>query len=185
MESNDEEFIKEYLTGNEEALRALIDKYTQSIYNFTVRFTGVLSAPDVTQDVFIKVWKNLKKFDYTKASFKTWIFTITRNTITDYLRKKKMVTFSSLDTEEEIFAENIEDEVVLPNEAMIVMEDKELINNLIDNLPSNYKEVLILHYQEDMTFKEIGELINKPLNTVKSYHHRALTLLRKDILHQN
>ena len=95
MESNDEEFIKEYLTGNEEALRALIDKYTQSIYNFTVRFTGVLSAPDVTQDVFIKVWKNLKKFDYTKASFKTWIFTITRNTITDYLRKKKMVTFSS------------------------------------------------------------------------------------------
>jgi RNA polymerase sigma-70 factor (ECF subfamily) len=179
MEGNDELKIKEYFLGNDEAFKELVEKYTPAIFNFSVRFVGIDYANDVTQDVFIKVWKNIKKFDYTKASFKTWIFTIARNTTTDYLRKKKMINFSSLDNEEESFADNIEDEVILPDEALVKLEDKELLNSLIDKLPNNYKEVLVLYYQEDMTFKEIGELLSKPLNTVKSYHHRALTILRE------
>jgi RNA polymerase sigma-70 factor (ECF subfamily) len=104
---------------------------------------------------------------------------ISRNTITDYLRKKKMVLFSSLDKEEENFSNNIEDEVILPDEALIKLEDKELLNSLLDKIPAHYREVLILYYQEDMTFNEIGELLNKPLNTVKSHHRRALILLRE------
>ncbi len=179
MEIVDEDLIKEYLLGDQEAFRALVEKYTPAIYNFSIRFVGNDYANDIVQDIFIKVWKNLKKFDYTKASFKTWIFTITRNTITDYLRKKKMINFSSLDKEDESFADNIEDGVVLPDEALVKLEDKELLNSLLDELPINYKEVLILYYQEDMTFKEIGSLLGKPLNTVKSYHHRALNLLRE------
>jgi RNA polymerase sigma-70 factor (ECF subfamily) len=179
MEGNDEIKIKEYLLGNDEAFKELVEKYTPAIFNFSVRFVGIDYANDITQDVFIKVWKNIKKFDYTKASFKTWIFTITHNTITDYLRKKKMINFSSLDKKEDNFADNIKDEVILPDEALIKLEDKELLNSLIDKLPNNYKEVLILYYQEDMTFKEIGELLGKPLNTVKSYHHRALNILRE------
>jgi RNA polymerase sigma-70 factor (ECF subfamily) len=179
MESNDELKIKEYLLGNEVAFKELVYKYTPAIFNFTVRFVGADYVNDITQDVFIKVWKNLKKFDAKKASFKTWIFTIARNTITDYLRKKKMINFSVLDKEEENFADNIEDDVILPDEALAKMEDKEFLNKLLDEIPINYKEVLILYYQEDMTFKEIGELLGKPLNTVKSHHHRALTILRE------
>ncbi len=178
MGIEDKDLIKDYLLGDQESFRVLVEKYTPAIYNFSIRFVGSDYVNDIVQDVFIKVWKNIKKFDYTKASFKTWIFTITRNTITDYLRKKKMINFSSLDKEEESFADNIVDEVILPNESLIKLEDKELLNNLIDKLPNNYKEVLIFYYQEDMTFKEIGELLGKPLNTVKSYHHRALQILR-------
>ena len=181
-ENNDEYLIGEYLKGNQDSLRILIDKYTSSIYNFTVRFVGNDSAKDITQDVFIKVWKNIEKFYIEKAHFKTWIFTIARNTITDYLRKKKMVMFSSLDKEEESFENNIEDEVILPDEAMIKLEDKDFLNNLLDKLPINYKEVLILHYQEEMTFNDIGFLIGKPMNTVKSIHRRALIYLKKIIM---
>lgn len=179
MEREDQEFIKEYLLGDQEAFRVLVEKYTPSIYNFSRRFVGLDYADDITQDIFIKIWKNIKRFDVDRASFKTWIFTITRNTITDYLRKRKMINFSSLDNEREFFTDNIVDEEILPDEVLVKLEDKELLNSLIDKLPNNYKEVLILYYQEDMTFKEIGELLDKPLNTVKSYHHRALIALRK------
>ncbi|HLP86531.1 MAG TPA: sigma-70 family RNA polymerase sigma factor [Candidatus Paceibacterota bacterium] len=179
MERDDDFLIREYLEGDQGAFKILVEKYTPSIYNFSVRFVGEDYVKDIVQDIFIKAWKNVKKFNKSKANFKTWIFAITRNTITDYLRKKKMIPFSSLDSEEESFAENLEDEVVLPDEALIKLEDKELLNRILDKLPANYKEILILYYQEEMTFNEIGQLLSKPLNTVKSYHRRALILLRK------
>ena len=179
MEKDDDQLIKEYLDGNQDSFRLLIDKYTPSLYNFSIRFVGKDYANDIVQDAFIKIWRNIKKFDHKKANFKTWIFTITRNTITDYLRKKKMINFSSLDKEEEKFEDSIEDEVILPDEALIKLEDKEFLNNTIDQIPNNYKEVLILYYQEEMTFSEIGKMLNKPLNTVKSYHYRALIILKK------
>ena len=179
MENNDEQLVKEYLDGNQGSFKLLVEKYTPSIYNFAARFVGVDSAKDIVQDVFFKVWKNIKKFDSKRANFKTWIFTITRNTITDYLRKKKTIPFSSLDKEEESFEVTIEDEVILQDERLIKIEDKEQLNAVLDKIPVRYKEVLVLYYQEDMTFNEIGQLLEKPLNTVKSYHHRALILLRK------
>lgn len=182
MEDDEIDLIKEYIAGNQDAFKKLIDKYTSSVYNFSVRFVGVENAKDVTQDVFLKVWRNIKKFNVKKASFKTWIFTIARNTITDYLRKKKSVVFSSLNNEEENFESNIEDKVILPDEALIKLEDKEFLNNLLDELPINYREVLVLYYQEDLTFNEIGQLLGKPLNTVKSYHHRALLILKEKVL---
>ncbi len=174
----DYELINKYLKGEQDALKMLIDKYTSSIYNFTIRFVGIDNAPDVTQEVFIKVWKNLKNFDNDKAQFKTWLFVIARNTITDFLRKKKMVLFSSLDKEEENFAESIEDDALLPDEILNNIQDKKELYKLVSELPNNYKLVLTLYYQEDMTFKEIGEVLGKPINTVKSYHHRALCILK-------
>lgn len=182
MEDNAEDLIKEYIAGDQDAFKKLIDKYMPSIYNFSVRFVGADYAKDTTQDVFLKVWRNIKKFDGKKASFKTWIFTIARNTVTDYLRKKKIVLFSTLDKEgEESYESSIEDEVILADEALIKLEDKEFLNNLLDELPINYREVLVLYYQEDMTFNEIGKLLGKPLNTVKSYHRRALILLKEKV----
>ncbi len=179
MDRNDSDLIKDYLLGQEENLRILIEKHTPSIYNLAVHFVGHNLAPDIVQDVFIKVWKNLKKFDVNKANFKTWLLTIARNTITDSLRKKKMISFSNLDKEDESFESNILDEVILPDEALIKLEDKEYLNKILDQIPIGYREVLILYYQEELNFREIGEVLNKPLNTVKSHHHRALILLKQ------
>lgn len=181
MGKDDEYLIKKYLDGDQDSFKLLVEKYTPSIYNFSIRFAGEDYVNDIVQDVFIKVWKNLKKFNQAKASFKTWIFTITRNTITDYLRKRKMIPFSSLDVEDESFGDNIRDNVILPDEALSKLEDKKILNDILNKLPPNYKEVLILYYQEEMTFNEIGQLLKKPLNTVKNYHYRALIMLRKEI----
>ena len=173
--------IKKYLDGDQASLKVLIDKYTSPIYNFTSRFVSSIYRDDIVQDVFIKVWKKLASFDVEKSQFKTWIFIIARNTITDYLRKKKMVSFSSLDKEEN-FEDTIEDEMILPDEALERLQDKEMLDKILNELKDEYKTVLTLYYQEDMTFKEIGEVLGKPLNTVKSYHHRALKILHQKLV---
>jgi RNA polymerase sigma-70 factor (ECF subfamily) len=187
MDNTDEEIIISYKNGEKEAFKNLIDKYTSPLYNFTVRLTDKNNAPDIVQEIFIKVWKNLHRFDTAKASFKTWLFTIAKNTITDFLRKKKILSFSDLPArtggenydDDYSFSETIRDENLLPNEALQKLQDSELLNKLLDKLPINYKTVLILHYQEEMTFLEIGKILDKPLNTVKSHHQRAILELRK------
>lgn len=181
----DYSLIKKYIEGDQDSFKMLIDKHTPSIYNFTSRFVGIDQAKDTTQEIFIKVWKNLKNFDGSKAQFKTWLFTIARNTVTDYLRKKKSISFSGLG-EDNLIEETIEDEAPLPDEVFQKLQDKEMLIKVLEEIPPLYKEVLILHYQEDMTFKEIGEVLNKPLNTVKSYHFRAISLLKGNkLLQQN
>jgi RNA polymerase sigma-70 factor (ECF subfamily) len=177
----DDVLIKKYLDGDQKSLKILVDKYTSPIYNFTLRFVGYLYAPDVTQEVFIKVWKNLKNFNKDKSQFKTWLFTIARNTITDYLRKKKSIPFSSLNEEDKNFEDDILDPTLLPDETFQKLQDKELLEKVLNELKDEYKAVLTLYYQEDMTFREIGEVLGKPMNTVKSYHQRALILLKKKL----
>lgn len=180
MDRTDEELIADYIKGDQASFKLLLDRYTPLLYNFSVRFVGTASAPDIIQEVFIKVWKNIKRFDVKKAHFKTWVFTITRNTITDYLRKKKSIVFTDMETPEgDSILETIPDEAELPTETLSKLEDKEFLNSLLDTLPHHYREVLILYYQEEMTFAQIGEALSKPLNTVKSHHRRALEQLRK------
>ncbi len=181
----DEEIIKEYINGHDEAFKELLNKYTKPLYNFIVHFVNKNDTPDVVSETFIKVWKNISRFDAEKASFKTWIFTIAKNTATDFLRKKKSLLFSDIQTsnDEEIntFAENIPDESVLPDEALQKLQDKKVLDEILKVLPPDYQEVLILHYQEELTFDEIGKILGKPLNTVKSQHRRALIEMRKKL----
>jgi RNA polymerase sigma-70 factor (ECF subfamily) len=185
LNETDEEIIELFKSSDQNAFRGLVEKYTPNIYNFTARLVGKNNADDMVQEVFIKTWKNLKHFDPKKASFKTWIFTIAKNTTTDFLRKKKSLSFSDLenyDSDSELsFVESIPDEELLPPETLQKLNDKELLNKTLNNLKVNYKEVLTLHYQEEMTFDEIGKILHKPLNTVKSEHRRAIIELRKII----
>lgn len=179
----DEEIIVLYKNNDQEALKIIIDRYTSSLYNFSARLTSRNDAADIVQEVFIKTWKNIRRFNPQKASFKTWIFTITKNTITDFLRKKRNILFSDMekvsDENTNSFAESIEAEEVLPDLALQKLEDAQFLNKTLEKLRLEYREVLILHYQEEMTFDEIGKILKKSLNTIKSQHRRALIELRK------
>lgn len=187
---SDEEIVALYKNGNEEVFKDLIDKYTSPLFNFAAHLTDKNNAPDIVQETFIKVWKNLYKFDAEKASFKTWLFTITKNTATDFLRKKKSFLFSDIpahnvshsdvgEEKDEDFSESIVDENLLPDEALQKLQDSDLLNKLLEKIPIHQKTILILHYQEDMTFDEISKVLEKPLNTVKSHHYRAIITLRR------
>ena len=91
-DQNDEQLIAEYLSSEkEEVFRALLNKYTKPVYNFIRQMVrNPTEAEDITQEVFIKVWKNLKKYKLGQ-NFKTWLFIIAKNSTIDFLRKKKVL----------------------------------------------------------------------------------------------
>jgi len=161
----DQDLISKYLAGDEKSLEILIEQYLKPIYSFVYRYTGSASnAEDITQDVFVRVWKNLKKFDQNK-SFKTWIFSIAKNAAIDWLRKKKTISLSDDDMEK------------IPDSAPFV--PKLSLAPILEKIPSEYRMILFLRYNDHFTFKEIAESLGQPLNTVKSRHRRAIAMLKK------
>jgi RNA polymerase sigma-70 factor (ECF subfamily) len=180
---NDEQLISEYLTSEkEEVFRLLLLKYTNQVYSFVRSMIGNTDAEDITQEVFIKVWRNLKKYKMGQ-NFKTWLFSIAKNSTIDFLRKKKALNFSDLENpgDDYSFSETIESEDLLPDEAFQKLQNSEFLKKLLEQISTEYKTILLLHYQEEMTFDEIGKILKKPLNTVKSSHRRAILELRKKI----
>jgi RNA polymerase sigma-70 factor (ECF subfamily) len=180
MEKGDQELIDDYAKGDSGAFARLVDRHAKRVYNFVYRLLGNRDdAEDVTQETFLKIWKNLKKFR-TGESFSAWLLTIAHNTAIDSLRKRKNVVFSDFGKEdaENIFAESIPDPEALPDELAAKAEDAEFLEKLLEKLPILHREVLLLHYKERLTFDQIGKILKKPLDTVKSQHRRALVKLR-------
>jgi RNA polymerase sigma-70 factor (ECF subfamily) len=181
MEYSDQQLIADYLKGNEESLEILIKRYLKPIYSFVYRYIGnKQEAEDIAQEVFIKTWRNLKRFNQNK-NFKTWIFTIAKNTSIDWLRKKKSVPLSYFENEEgeNALAKTLRNPAPLPDEIIEQTNIRELLNAAVNQLAPKYRMVLLLRYNDHFTFKEIGKILGQPLNTVKSQHRRALIKLKK------
>lgn len=177
---SDEKLIAQYLAGDEESLRVLFKQYLKPIYNFVCYYLNdSTEAEDVVQEVFIKVWKNLKKFKQNKK-FKAWIFSIAKNACFDALRKKKEIVFSEFETESgNVLADSLVDEAPLPSEIFERQEISQILASAIEKLPLKYRTVLLLHYNDHFDIKEIAELLDKPSETIKSRHYRGIVLLRK------
>lgn len=181
MEIDDQQLISDGLSGDEEAITFLIDRHLKSVFNFIYRLVGKSKdAEDITQETFVKMWRNLKKYRHSD-NFKTWLFTIARNTAIDWMRKKKSVAFSDFENEEgeNLFTDNLRDPEPLPDEIFAKAEEKNLLREKLDSLSPSHREIIFLYYTEHLTFSEIGAILGKSLNTVKSRHRRALMELRK------
>ena len=179
-----------YIANNmdEKIFELQIKKYLKPVYGFALRYVGNREdAEDVTQETFIKAWKNLKKFDQQK-SFKTWIFTIAKNTAIDLLKKKHSLVFSDFENnnDENYLFENLRDFASIPRELSEQQDIMSAIFQAMDALLPKYRMVLALRYNKHFAFREIADALGKPLNTVKSIHRRGLAMLQKLlIVHQN
>ena len=174
----DEELIISYKSGNQESFKVLIERHSFSVYNMAAQMIGKENAKDVSQEVFIKAWKNIRRFDSSKASFKTWLMKIARNSTIDFLRKRKVYSFSEISKDEMDFGETLKDEELLPPEVLQKLDDKNTLIDVLKKLNEDEREILVLYYEEEMTFDEIGKVLEKPMNTVKSMHRRAIIKLR-------
>ena len=178
--NNEQILIEKYLQGDEQSLELLIGQYLKPIYSFVSRYVGNgQEAEDITQEVFVRVWRNLKKFDQTK-SFKTWIFSIAKNASLDFLKKKKAIPFSEFDTEEggNLIIDTLADPSPLPLELLEKAGMAKMLNVAMEKLSPQYRMVLFLRYNDHFNFREIAESLGESLNTVTSRHRRALILLR-------
>jgi len=135
---------------------------------------------DIVQEVFVKVWKNIKKYNH-KQSFKTWLFTIARNTAIDYLRKKSPLSLDGM------IEGLMEDERHAPFEPAdtrpmaweVVQqhEQAERIGAALVSIPAEYREAVVLRFQEGLALDEIATVTGAPLGTVKSRLYRGLNML--------
>ncbi len=177
----DEQLVIRYLKGEEEALQLLIKRYLKPVYNFVYRYTARAdSAEEITQDVFLSVWRNIKSFDLSRK-FKTWLFAIAKNTSLNWLKKKRPLNFSQFDGEDgdNLFSESIADSSPLPDELFARADLADRLTEAMSKLSPDYRTVLLLHYHSGLTFQEIAESLDESINTIKSRHRRALVRLRE------
>lgn len=179
----DEQLIEDYLNGDEESFEILIRRWLGPVYGFVYKYVGgVQDAEDITQEIFAKVWKNLRNFNRQK-NFKPWLFSIAKNAALDFLKKKKTAPFSEFENEtgENPLVESLADDSPLPSELSERAELSAKIKAVFRKLSPKYGAALSLYYYGDMNFREIAQSLGEPLNTVKSRHRRAIAAL-EDIL---
>lgn len=180
MDLTDKQLITNYLAGDDNSLELLIKRYLRYIYTFAYKNVGdQSSAEDITQEVFIKVWKNIKKFDQ-KKDFRPWIFKIAKNTAVDFLRKKKAIPFSRFENEQgqNILIENV---AMKPLNLLENFDDKRILAVAMCSLTSREQKLIDLRHNDGMSFKEIAEVFQESINTIKSRYRRTIISLRKNI----
>ena len=177
--SADKKLIQQYLKGDEKSLEFLISKYLKLIYSFVYKNVGgTAEAEDITQEVFIKVWKNIKKFDQNK-NFRPWIFQIAKNTSIDFLRKKKSIPFSRFENEkgQNALAENIS---APPTNLIEKFSDQRTLAVAMQGLTNEEQKIINLRHKDGLSFREIAETFQESVNTIKSRYRRILISLRKN-----
>lgn len=176
---DDLELIKNYLQGEEESFEVLLKRHLNGVYSFIYKFVNNSSeAEDLTQEVFLKAWKNLSNFDVQKASFKTWLYAIAKNSAFDWLRKKRDISFSDFLREDEDGQSFFE--INLNDRTPIEIEKRIFIGELLAKLDDDEKQILLMKHQENLSFSEIALFFKKSVNTIKSRYQRALAKLRKN-----
>ncbi len=178
---NDHTLIKQYLKGDEASFEILVQKYMELMYRFVYRYANdAQTAEDITQEVFLKVWRNAKKIDKNK-NFKSWLYTVAKNTALDFIKKKKAIPFSKFENEQgkNYLTEKLVDNNLLPSKISEGLEFKHNFLIAIGSLSSKYQLVLTLYYYQYLNFREIAEVLKEPINTIKSRHRRGVILLKK------
>ncbi len=170
MEKIDKDILIRAKTGDLNAFEYILSFYEKAIYNYCLRILkNSHNAKDVTQETFIKVYTHRKLIDPEK-NIKTWIFTIATNTTYDFLRSKKRKNEISLNTENETI---LSFEAYYPKEGLMSDVDKAL-----EQINQEYKKILLLFYQQGFQYQEIAEILDMPINTVKTQISRGKEQLK-------
>lgn len=182
LQIEDSILVKNYIGGDEKSLETLINRHNQRISSFI--YSKVLDkevTEDIFQDTFIKVIKTLKRGNYSEeGKFLPWVMRIAHNLIIDYFRKnKRMPKFEGSD-DFNIFSV-IKDEKLNAEKQLIKEQIDSDLSVLIEELPEDQKQVLIMRIYKDMSFKEIAENTEVSINTALGRMRYALLNLRKII----
>jgi RNA polymerase sigma-70 factor, ECF subfamily len=179
----DETLLREYLEGKQGSFELLVRRHSRELFQFVLRFTGdSLAAEDVVQESFLQVHHSAATFDPGRR-FKPWLFTIAANKARDSLRRRtrrREVPFDATIGGEEsesggkfldlLATDNDE----APIEELQADESRQLVRQIVESMPPQLSEVLILGYYHRFPYKEIAEIVGIPLGTVKSRLHAAV-----------
>ena len=182
VQTSDALLVKNYIAGDENSLSILINRHQSKIYGFIYsKLSDRDMADDIFQDTFIKVIKTLKSNSYNEeGKFLPWVMRISHNLIIDHYRKnKKMPMFR--ETEDFSIFSIMSDNVPNIESQLITSQVESDLRKLIEELPEDQKEVLVMRMYQDLSFKEISELTGVSINTALGRMRYAIMNLRKVI----
>ncbi|MEZ4837703.1 RNA polymerase sigma factor [Flavobacterium sp.] len=174
--------VKNYIAGDEQSLAILIERHQSKIYGFIYsKIADRDITDDVFQDTFIKVIKTLKSNSYNEeGKFLPWVMRIAHNLVVDHFRKTKKMPMQR-ETEEYSIFSYMSDNSMNVEGRMITDQVESDLQRLLDELPADQKEVLVMRMYQDMSFKEIADSTGVSINTALGRMRYALMNLRKVI----
>ncbi len=173
--------VRRCVGGDAAAWEEIVQRYHRRIYSVCYRFAGDSeNAQDLTQEVFIKMYRTLSTYDAGKGAFMTWVTTITRNLLVDHFRKSKgdritdsLDSTSSEHEDAQPLSEQIADQGIAPDEAVQGRETREMVHFALQKLSPELREAVILRDLQDMDYREIATALRVPEGTVKSRINRG------------
>ena len=188
LESLDQPLVSRCLQGDEGAWEDLVRQHTRQVYGLCFRFTNSThEAQDLTQEVFLRVFKTIKTFRSTEGSFHTWLARVTRNLLIDHYRRTRQERVTdSIEEQLPMLEEVGSAAAVRPDQAVAGREASEILQATLQRLSPDLREAVILRDLQEMEYREIAEVLDIPEGTVKSRINRGRAelarLLRKQKL---
>ena len=180
------ERINEVIKGDHNAFGEIVELYKDKVFQICFRMIGNRQeAEDLAQEAFVRAFVNIRSFDLNKK-FSTWLYRIATNLSIDRIRKKKPDYYLDAEvsgTEGLTMYSQIASDMALPEEELESLELQETIQSAIMKIPEKYRSVIILKYIEELSLKEISEILDLPVGTVKTRIHRGREALRKQLRH--
>jgi len=179
---SDEQLVTAYRAGEAEAFELLVARYRPELFQFLVRFVGDrAAADDLFQEAFLQVHQSIGTFDPTRR-FKPWLFTIAANKARDHLRKnsrRQPAASVASATDDDApsgraLLDLLEADLPLPGQRVEDDETRDQVRKTVENLPEHLREVLLLAYFNQFSYKDIASMLQVPLGTVKSRLHAAV-----------
>src|SRR5687768_4234683 len=181
-ERTDEQLLAEYRQGDRASFATLMARYQRELYHFLVRFLGDrAAAEDVFQETFLQVHQSGIQFDLSRR-FRPWLFTIAANKARDLMRSQARRPTSPLQAEISPgegegggqFIDLMAADIPSPDEAMSRDELQQAVHSMVMGMPENLREILLLSYFHQFPYKQIADILDIPLGTVKSRLHAAV-----------
>ena len=176
---NDDELVRRSLQ-NVEYFACLFEKYEKKLIHYILRISSfsLEEADDVLQEAFLKIWKNLNKFD-SSLRFSSWAYRIVHNTtMSNWKKSKSYGKDQHANIDDELFknmlpANDFMEELYKGNKDME-------IRKILNELPKKYSDVLVLKFLEEKNYNEISDILKKPMGTVATLIHRAKKAFREE-----
>ncbi len=189
LEFTDNELVQQSIAGDESAFEMLVERYQAVLANWVYRILrNRYQVDDVLQYVFLQLFLSLATL-HADRSLKAWLFSVAHNRCVDELRRMQPISFSELTVTEDIedefvLFEFIPDPGPLPEEIAEQHELQQSILQAIHTLPSRLRSVVFLRYISQKSYSEIGQILNIPETTAKTYFNRAKPFLRAALKHE-
>jgi RNA polymerase sigma-70 factor (ECF subfamily) len=177
--TEENQIVERVLQGEREAFAAMVDAYKEAIFNLAFRMTASYQdADDLSQETFIRAYRNLRQFDPRKRFF-TWLYTIGLNLIRNHLKKHRREREMSRENAARSSSEAEIDQGAQPERDMMQAQEMSRLETCLQKLPANLREAVVLRFYQNLSFEEITTISDASLSTVKMRVYRGLDQLKQ------